>query len=163
MVCLAKHTAKEKYEKRTINYWCNMIRVFKEKDLNEVAEMWLNTNIKAHSFIPADYWQDNFEPVKEMFLQAEIYVYETAGKIQGFVGLDNNYIAGIFVRTESQSKGICKQILDYVKAIKSELSLNVYKKNVRAVQFYQRENFKILDENIDENTNEIEYLMMWKK
>ena len=103
-----------------------MIRIFEETDLNEVAEIWLDTNIKAHNFIPAKYWQDNFELVKKMFLQAEIYVYEDADRIQGFVGLENNHIAGIFVRVESQSKGIGKQLLDYVKAIKPELSLNVY-------------------------------------
>ena len=139
-----------------------MIRVFEEKDLNTVAEIWLDTNIKAHHFIPAEYWQSNFEMVKEMFLQAEIYVYEEAENILGFIGLDNNYIAGIFVCSDVQSKGIGKQLLDYVKAIKPELSLNVYKKNTRAVQFYQRENFNILSEDIDESTNETEYLMMWK-
>ncbi|MDE6111156.1 MAG: GNAT family N-acetyltransferase, partial [Eubacterium sp.] len=136
-----------------------MVRIFEEKDLNKVAELWLDTNIKAHNFIPAEYWQNHFEIVKEMFLQAEIYVYEKADRIQGFIGLDDNYIAGIFVCSTVQSKGIGKQLLDYVKAIKSKLSLNVYKKNVRAVQFYQREGFSILSENIDENTNEIEYLM----
>lgn len=139
-----------------------MIRNFKEKDLNDVAEIWLDTNIKAHHFIPSNYWRDNLELVKEMFLQAEIYVYEDDDRIQGFVGLDNNYIAGIFVSSEFQSKGIGKQLLDYVKTIRQELSLNVYKKNLRAVQFYKRENFQILSESIDENTNETEYTMIWK-
>ena len=139
-----------------------MIRVFEEKDLNKVAEIWLDTNIKAHHFIPAEYWQSNFEAVKKMFLQAEIYVYEEADSIQGFIGLDNNYIAGIFVCSAVQSKGIGKQLLDYVKTVKSELSLNVYKKNTRAVQFYQRENFSVLRESVDENTNEAEYFMTWK-
>ncbi|MDE6722765.1 MAG: GNAT family N-acetyltransferase [Eubacterium sp.] len=139
-----------------------MIRKFEDTDLNAVAEIWLDTNIKAHHFIPAEYWQSNFEAVKELFLQAEIYVCEEADKIQGFIGLDKNYIAGIFVCDTVQSKGIGKQLLDYVKAIKPELKLNVYKKNVRAVQFYQREDFRILSEDTDKHTNETEYLMMWK-
>lgn len=142
-----------------------MIRKFKDTDINKVAEIWLNTNIKAHSFISARYWKDNFEVVKKMFLQAEIYVYEDEklNEIQGFIGLDNNYVAGIFVSEAYQSKGIGKQLLDYVKGVKSELELNVYKKNVRAVKFYQRENFRIFNESIDENTNEKEYSMIWKK
>lgn len=139
-----------------------MIRKFKETDIDKVADIWLDTNIKAHHFIPAEYWKSNFESVKEMFLQAEIYVYEEADRIQGFIGLDNNYIAGIFVCNAVQSKGIGKQLLDYVKTIKSELSLNVYKKNTRAVQFYQREKFSVLRESVDENTNETEYFMTWK-
>ncbi len=141
-----------------------MIRKFEKRDINAIAEIWLDTNIKAHNFISDKYWIDNFENVKKLFLQAEIYVYEDekSNKIQGFIGLNNNYIAGIFVSEEYQSKGIGRQLLDYVKRIKSELSLNVYKKNIRAVKFYQREDFKIINENTDENTNEKEYTMMWQ-
>ncbi len=140
-----------------------MIRNFKEKDINEIAEIWLETNIKAHYFISDRYWKDNFENVKTLFLQAEIYVWEDekTNKILGFIGLNNNYIAGIFVSEEFQSMGIGAQLLDYVKKFK--LSLNVYKKNVRAVKFYQREGFKIISESTDENTNEKEYTMIWKK
>ena len=142
-----------------------MIRKFQDADINEIAKIWLNTNIKAHNFIPAQYWQSNFETVKKMFLQAEIYVYENekTDKVQGFIGLSDCYIAGIFICSEAQSNGIGKQLLDFVKKIKTELSLNVYKKNVRAVKFYQRENFRIHNEDIDENTREEEYVMIWKQ
>ena len=140
-----------------------MIREFKDTDINEISKIWLATNLKAHNFISSEYWQNHFEAVKDMLLQAEIYVYEKANRIQGFVGLDNNYIAGIFVCVEYQSNGIGKQLLDYVKTIKPELSLYVYKKNTRAVKFYQREDFRISAENIDEDTNEAEYEMLWQK
>jgi putative acetyltransferase len=43
------------------------------------------------------------------------------------------------------------------------LYLSVYKKNKRAVKFYQRESFKILSEKIDKNTGEAEFLMYWKR
>ena len=62
---------------------------------------------------------------------------------------------------EAQSKGIGKQLLDYVKGIKKRLSLSVYQKNIRAVRFYKREQFQILQESTDENTGEKEYQMMW--
>ncbi len=95
-----------------------MIREFKDTDINEISKIWLDTNLKAHNFISSEYWLNHFEAVKDMLLQAEIYVYEKANRIQGFVGLDNNYIAGIFVCVEYQSNGIGKQLLDYVKTIK---------------------------------------------
>lgn len=140
-----------------------MIRRTQAADICRVADIWLDTNIKTHNFIPAQYWQDNFESVKEMFLQAELYVYEDeTGKIQGFIGLENNYIAGIFVCGEAQSKGIGKQLLAFVKGIKKELSLSVYKKNARAVRFYQREGFRMQGEDIDKDTNEREYVMIWE-
>lgn len=140
-----------------------MIRTFKESDINAVAEIWLDSNIEAHSFITAAYWQKHFETVKAMLLQAEIYVYEKAGRIKGFIGLESNYIAGIFVCDEARSKGIGKQLMNYAKERKSKLSLNVYKKNTQAVRFYKREGFSIVREGTDENTNEPEYEMIWKK
>lgn len=53
-----------------------MIREMRKTDINKVADIWLDTNIKAHDFIPAQYWKNNFELVKELLLQATIYVYE---------------------------------------------------------------------------------------
>ncbi|MCI8597540.1 MAG: GNAT family N-acetyltransferase [Lachnospiraceae bacterium] len=140
-----------------------MIRKLEKTDIDRVAEIWLDTNIKAHGFIPAQYWTENFDPVKEMLSQAEVYVYEDENKnrIEGFVGLDDDYIAGIFVWHESQSRGIGQQLLNCVKTIKKKLKLSVYQNNLKAIRFYQREEFKIQKENIDEATGEKEYIMDW--
>lgn len=140
-----------------------MIRKIKQIDIDKVARIWLDTNIKAHHFIPPQYWQNNFDKVKEMFLQAEVYVYENDKKIEGFVGLRDEYIAGIFVSGEVQSKGIGKLLLNFVKDRKEKLRLSVYQKNTRAICFYQREDFEIQCENLDENTGEKEYVMIWEK
>lgn len=142
-----------------------MIRILEETDLTAVMQIWLDTNIKAHNFISEEYWTANYAAVKEMLPQAEVYVYEDddTHQITGFIGLAENYIAGIFIKEVVQSKGIGKQLLNYVKEIKSTLSLSVYQKNVRAVSFYQREHFIIQSENIDDDTNEKEFIMNWRK
>ena len=140
-----------------------MIRKFQKSDLKRVADIWLSVNIKAHNFISEQYWRDHFEAVKEMILQAEVYVYEDENKmVQGFVGLRDDYIAGIFVCIEAQSGGIGKRLVNFVKAMKSRLSLSVYQKNRRAVKFYQREDFVIQCEDTDDNTGEREYFMIWE-
>ena len=142
-----------------------MIRTFGENDLFSVMQIWLDTNIKAHSFIPKDYWTDHYAMVKDILPQAEIYVYEDddTNQIDGFIGLTDNYIEGIFVREALQSKGIGKQLLNYAKEIKSSLKLSVYQKNTRAIAFYQREQFMIRSGNIDDSTNEKEFIMTWSK
>lgn len=128
-------------------------------------QIWLDTNIKAHSFIPKDYWTGNYAMVKDLLPQAEIYVYEDddTNQIDGFIGFTDNYIEGIFVREALQSRGIGTQLLNYAKKIKSIMSLNVYQKNTYAITFYQREEFVICFENIDESTNEKEFIMTWRK
>lgn len=142
-----------------------MIRAFEENDLNAIMQIWLDTNIKTHYFIPKKYWTDNYEMVKSVLPQAEVYVYEdsTTKQIDGFIGLSNEHIEGIFVREEVQSNGIGKQLLEYAKHAKSNMSLCVYQKNTRAVQFYQREQFVIRSENTDDYTNQKEYVMIWEK
>ena len=142
-----------------------MIRVLQEFDLTVVMQIWLTTNIRAHDFIPKEYWTDNYKTVKNILPQAEVYVYEDnhTNQINGFIGLTNDYIAGIFIKHTAQSKGIGKQLLDFVKERKPKLSLHVYEKNMRAVKFYQREQFIIQSENIEKVTNEKELKMVWNK
>ena len=140
-----------------------MIRTYRESDLPVVMEIWLGTNIKAHSFISKEYWISNYEMVKKVLPNAELYVYEDDDTklIDGFIGLTDSYIEGLFVKDIAQSKGLGKQLLDYVKRIKSTLCLSVYQENIRAVHFYQREQFQIQSENIDDNTDEKEFYMTW--
>ena len=140
-----------------------MIRELRKVDINKVAEIWLDTNIKTHYFISAQYWKSNSELVKELLLQATVYVYEDKQEIQGFIGLSNEYIEGIFVSAEMQSQGIGKILLNYVKGKRNKLILNVYQKNTRAISFYQREGFEIQYSGLDEATGEKDYVMAWQQ
>ena len=142
-----------------------MIRAFKESDLSAIMKIWLDTNIKTHHFISEEYWTNNYDLVKEMLPKAEIYVYEDeiTNRIDGFIGLTNSYIAGLFVKDTAQSKGIGKQLLDYAKSIKSEMNLSVYQENIGAVHFYKREQFQIQSQSVDDNTNVNELIMTWNK
>ena len=139
-----------------------MIRKLQKADINRAADIWLKTNLKAHFFIPEQYWISNYEFVKEMLPQAEVYEYEDDKMIQGFIGINDEYIEGIFVSDEMQSRGIGKILLDYIKDKKDRLQLKVYQKNVRAMSFYQREGFTIQSEEMDEFTGEKEYVMNWE-
>ena len=140
-----------------------MIRTLQKADINRVMDIWLDTNIKAHSFIPSQYWKSNCDLVREMLPQAEVYVYENEQEIQGFAGLNGDYMEGIFVSDGMQSQGIGKRLLDFIKSKKVKLCLNVYQKNMRAIHFYQREGFKIQHEDMDEATGEKDYVMTWRQ
>lgn len=139
-----------------------MIRNFQKQDAEQVMKLWLEGNKEAHSFIPKDYWEANLEMVQEQLLQAEVYVYEAENRIQGFIGLQEDYISGIFVKQECRSTGIGKQLLEHVKARHAVLTLHVYQQNQRAVAFYRREGFSVIAEEIESETGEINYTMRWQ-
>lgn len=95
--------------------------------------IWLNGNKDAHPFIPKEYWEANYSMVEEQILQAEVFVYEADGEIQGFIGIVGGYIAGIFVDRAYRSLGAGRELLNCAKQLYDSLSLGVYQKNERAV------------------------------
>ena len=81
----------------------------------------------------------------------------------GFIGLNNNYIEGIFIDSNNQGNGIGTDLLNKAKEQKESLVLSVYKKNTNAINFYKKNDFAITSKSIDKKTNEIEYTMIWNK
>lgn len=133
-----------------------------EKDLDRVMEIWLNSNIDTHDFIEKIYWENNYHMVKEILPQADIKIYTEDDKILGFIGIVENYIAGIFVDKKHRSKGIGYKLLEDAKNRYDNLSLDVYEKNIKAINFYKKNNFIENSRKKDDN-NEIEINMIWKK
>ncbi len=140
-----------------------MIRKFEEKDTERVMQIWLEVNIETHNFVFSDYWLSQYQPVQEQLLQADIYVYEQDKKIQGFVGMMDDYLAGIFVDKRCRSMGIGKGLLECVKKNYPAFTLNVYQKNQRAVDFYLREGLSVVSKGFDEDTAETDYTMAWNQ
>ena len=140
-----------------------MIRLFNLEDLDDVMKIWFDTNLEVHNFIDKDYFISNYSYVKEQMKQSNIFVYENNGKILGFIGIDNGFIQGIFVSKTSRSKGIGKKLIDYCKEKYSTLSLKVYEKNKRAINFYKNQEFRIYSKSVDIQTQQVEYDMVWEK
>lgn len=88
--------------------------------------------------------------------------------IRKFINNDIDKIMKIWLETNINAHDFIEESYwqgnyDMVKEmlLKSDLVLSVYKKNTRAVDFYLREGFFILDEKIDDDTNQIEFVMKW--
>ena len=82
-----------------------MIRLFEFRDLDRIMEIWLEGNLKAHPFIKEEYWRQNYETVRSEMPNAEVYVFEEGGEVQGFIGMDAEYIAGLFVAEGHRGQG----------------------------------------------------------
>ncbi|MGM0216125.1 N-acetyltransferase [Enterococcus sp. AZ109] len=133
------------------------------QEIEEIAQLWLMSNLAAHSFIAADYWKNNYSEVLEMLPNAQLFTYYHEGELAGFLGLMNEYIAGIFVKKEYQNRGIGQMLLAKAKKKHDSLTLAVYQKNQNAYCFYQKQGFKLLGKKLDSQTNEVEYQMSWTK
>ena len=138
-----------------------MIRKFENSDIDDIMQIWKNVNIEAHNFISKEYWENDYDYVRNILPKAEIYVYVDNNEIIGFIGMNENYIEGIFVNTNSQHRGIGTTLLNKVKENGKNLTLSVYQKNTNAINFYKKNDFKITSKSINKATNEIEYTMTW--
>lgn len=130
----------------------------KSTDINRVMDIWLSTNLEAHPFIDSNYWYQNLSNVQNAIQQAEVYCSVSANdRIQGFIGLQGNYIAGLFIAKEYQSQHLGTKLLNVAKGKHQQLILDVYLENQRAIKFYQQNGFQIT------NRNNLEAEMTWLK
>lgn len=126
-----------------------MIAPLSPNQLDHVMDIWLSSNLEAHSFIDPNYWKKQVPEVKAAIKDAEVYCFNDPDVVS-FIGLGHDYIAGLFVDKNHRGQGIGKQLLDFVKENHDRLSLDAYIKNQGAVNFYQRNGFIIVSQTKDE-------------
>lgn len=138
-----------------------MIRKLDNKDVNRIMEIWLESTIKAHNFIEKEYWQSNYNTVKDVYIPiAETYVYEENDVIKGFISIiDKEFIGALFVDNDYQGLGVGSKLINFVLNKYDTLSLAVYKENFKSVRFYKKMGFEILSEEINEDSKHPEYIM----
>jgi len=132
-------------------------------ELENIMTIWLETNVSAHSYISEEYWINNINFVKQELPKSDIYVsIDSNEEMNGFLGVQNGYIAGIFVKSECQKKGIGSQLIEAAKQDFDKLYLTVYEKNAQAKTFYEKQDFVVTAKQIDEENQEKEIIMTWK-
>lgn len=138
-----------------------MIRPMETRDLERVMALWLEGNRAAHPFVAPTYWAGQTAAVREQLPIAEVFVYEEAGAVRGFVGLQGDFLAGLFVEAAAQGRGIGRRLLAHAQATHPTLTLSVYRQNTRALAFYQRAGFRLRSEGIDPDTGAPDCLLSW--
>ena len=138
-----------------------MIRKLNEADIDKVMDIWMKSTIKAHDFISKEYWQNNYNTVKEVYIpMSETFVYKDVQGIKGFISVINNeFIGALLVDIDFHGNGIGKQLIDYAVSKYGKLQLAVYKENKKSVEFYINRGFKIIEEQINDDSKHVEYIM----
>ena len=136
-----------------------MIREYQAKDLDVIMTIWLQGNEQAHNFIDPEFFKQNFDLVKMLIPMSTIYVQDINGVVVGFIGLTENYISGLYVEKNFRHQGTGSALVEKAKQRHNELMVHVYKQNSDAINFYLSQNFAIVGESINEETNYPEVLM----
>ncbi|MEN5060157.1 N-acetyltransferase [Luteimonas sp. TWI1416] len=139
-----------------------MIRTFAPADMEAALDIWLRASIRAHDFVPADFWQDQLEAMRTQYLPAaEVHVFEHASTVVGFCALVEDRLAALFVAPERQGNGIGTALLRHAQQRRSGLELSVYASNAPSIAFYKSQGFSIIGHTVDAATGQDEYAMRW--
>jgi len=139
------------------------IKKFDEKMTDDVMDIWLSANQEAHDFIPDKYWKSNYKNMgKALSEELNVYVYDTNGVVKGFVVItDDAHISGVYVDRAYRREGIGSKLLQKCKEEHDKLTLDVYLKNQKALEFYKKHGFKHFKHRVDSGTIEREFVLKW--
>ncbi|MCM0649067.1 N-acetyltransferase [Clostridium swellfunianum] len=142
-----------------------MIKKLEVSHIKDIMDIWLKTNITAHSFIPEKYWINNYEVVENEYLPiAQTFIYEEDEEVKAFISIINDsFIGALFVSEKHQGQGVGKKLINYCKDKYASMELCVYKENTNAVNFYKSCSFDIVKEQPNEDSGFTEYVMKWEK
>ena len=141
-----------------------MIRKWQSEDTAPLLSLWLESTTDAHPFIDAQYWVESEALVRDAYLpSAETWVWEESGEVRGFISvMQQQFIGALFVATPYLGKGIGHALIQHVQQAYPRLSLEVYQKNSRAVNFYHAQGFRIEDSAWQEETQHPTWIMSWQ-
>ena len=127
-----------------------------------MIDIWLQGSRLAHSFIPYEFWLDRVDDMKSIYLpKAESYVCDHENDLVGFVSLAECHLAALFVLPSAQGRGYGRSMLEFAKGRRQALSLCVYSQNRRAVEFYEKAGFRVVESRLDAHSGFPELAMEW--
>ena len=132
-----------------------------DKLIEEMMEIWLQSNVAEQSFIPKKYWSKNYKEVLRVMSIATVYIYEEDGVIMGFAGSMEEQMVAITVVDTQRGRGIGSLLLDKLKDEMGILEASVYTKNKGAMSFFQKNEFQAKDIQLEESTGEEIVLLNW--
>ena len=140
-----------------------MIRNWDANETGPLLELWLESTIHAHPFIAESYWHDSLAIVRDVYLpSAQTWVWEQDGVLKGFISvMESRFIGALFVAPDAARQGIGSALIGEVKKHYGWLTLEVYQKNVQAVNFYHAQGFRIEDCAWQDETQHPTWIMHW--
>ncbi|RBQ32551.1 GNAT family N-acetyltransferase [Arcobacter sp. FW59] len=116
-----------------------MIVKAKENEYKNLTEIWEDSVRATHNFLnESDI--NFFRPkiLNEYLYAVQVYVYkDELGNILGFIGIDENKVEMLFIKSKYFKNGIGKKLLQYVIKNHDINEVDVNEQNTNAVNFYK--------------------------
>ncbi|MFZ0614042.1 MAG: GNAT family N-acetyltransferase, partial [Desulfobacterales bacterium] len=126
-----------------------MMREYKTDDTGALITIWDKAEPLAHPFLSDEVRDQVRRDTVNIYLpNAETYVLENHGTPVGFIAMIGTEIGGLFLDPSEQGKGLGRQMVDHIVAIKGPLTVEVFKDNKIGLPFYERYGFVVTGEGV---------------
>jgi GNAT superfamily N-acetyltransferase len=118
------------------------IRPATTADHDRLLAIWLAASRAGHPFLGEDVLRDQMPKVRDLYLpMASNWIAENDSRIEGFIGLLDQFIGGLFVDPAAHGGGFGRALVEHAAARLGPLTVSVYAANDGAIAFYQRLGF----------------------
>jgi len=130
-----------------------VIRKYQPADCEEVLNVWARASAVAHSFLTQEFLKSERQQIADVYLpKADTWVWEADGHVVGFISLLGNEVGGLFVDPKSRQSGIGRALMDRARALRCELEVEVFKRNLPGRVFYVEHGFEPIEKRIHPET-----------
>ncbi len=131
----------------------NVIREYRDDDLNDLLDSWSAASEAAHPFLSEAFLAQERKNIADVYLpNTETWVAETEGRVVGFVALMGNEIGAIFVHPAQHGTGTGRALMEKAQELRGELFVEVFTDNAIGRAFYAKCGFEPIGAKVHEAT-----------
>lgn len=128
-----------------------MIRPYTDGDVDELLDVWYRASMLAHPFLSAEFLEAERGRITGRWLPiADTSIYESDGRVVGFLSLIGNVVGAIFVDPDHHGHGIGRALMDDARESHRMLELDVFEANAIGRRFYDAYGFEFVDRHMNE-------------
>jgi len=130
-----------------------VIREYEPADCEEVLNVWANASAEAHPFLSREFLERERHNIPNVYLpNADTWVWESGGRVVGFMSLLGNEVGALFVDPGAQRAGIGRALIGRARALRGGLEVEVFRDNLRGRAFYAKCGFEVMHHSIHAQT-----------
>ena len=119
-----------------------MIRKYRPGDRDAVLGVWAAASTLAHPFLDEEFLEQERREIRNTHLpNAETWVWESEGRVVGFISLIGIEVGAIFVEPGLQRSGIGSALMDHARRLRGKLEVEVFSENEIGRAFYASPDF----------------------
>ena len=130
-----------------------MIRKYEPADCEDVVNVWARASAVAHPFLSPEFMEQERHNIPNVHLpRADTWVWDSNGRVVGFISLLGNEVGAIFVDPDFHRAGIGRALMEQARAVRGELEVEVFERNLLGRAFYANIGFEPVHQKIDDQT-----------